>query len=168
LKKDPDTDNERLICNVCYFADHKKCYNEEKNQGDFMCQACIKNYALHIHQQRQIDALTLPYDDLSADDKDVEWKYKGRGPNARMGFSCAKKERPTFTPKIMTVHVMNKVCTVKTETPHDTVRDLKNAFIFYIDDPCRVNEISVKGSDGIELDNSVLLTNIIEGCNWSV
>jgi hypothetical protein len=167
-KKDPDTDTDRLICNICNFADHKKCYNDEKHQVDFICQACIKNYALQIIQQRQIDALTLPYADLSADDKDVEWKYTGRGRNARMSFSCATKERPTFTPKIMLVQIMNEVCKVKTETPHDTVRDLKNAFIFYIEDPCRVNDISVKGPDGIELDNSVLLTDVIEGSDWCV
>jgi len=99
-----------------------------------MCQACIKNYALHIHQQRQIDVLTLPYDDLLVDDKNFEWKYNGRGPNARMGFYCAKKKRPMFTPKIMTVQIIDKVYRVQTETPYDTVRDLKNAFIYHFDD----------------------------------
>ena len=161
LKKDPDTDTDRLICNVCHFADHKKCYSEEKNQGDFMCQACIKNYALHIHQQRQMDALTLPYDDPLAD-KDGEWKYTGRGRNARMSFLRATKEHPTFTPKIIHFYLMDKVCSVKTETPHDTVRDLKNAFIYHIEDPCRINDISIKGPDGTELDNNVLLTNVIQ------
>jgi len=163
LKKDPDTDKDLLICNVCHFADHKKCYNEEKNQGDFMCQACIKNYALHIHQQRQIDALTLPYDDLLVDDKDFEWKYNGRGPNARMGFYCAKKKRPMFTPKIMTVQIIDKVYRVQTETPYDTVRDLKNAFIYHFDDVSFVNKMLVKGQDGNPMRDSVLLTNIIDG-----
>jgi hypothetical protein len=166
-KKDPDTDKDRLICNVCHFADHKKCYNEEKDQCDFMCQACIKNYALHIHQQRQIDALTLPYDDLLADDKDFEWKYKGRGPNARMGFSYAKKERAMFTPKIMTFQIMNEVFRVQTETPYDTVRDLKNAVIHHFDDTCLVNKMLVRGQDGNAMKDSVLLTNIIDGSEFS-
>ena len=170
LKKDPDTDTDRLICNVCHFADHKKCYNEEKNQFEFMCQACIKNYALHIHQQRQIDALKLPYDDPLADDKDFEWKYNGRGPNARMGFSRTTKKRTMstmFTPKIMSVQIMNEVFRVQTETPYDTVRDLKNAFINHFDDVSFVNKMLVKGSDGNAVRDNVLLTNIIDGSEMS-
>jgi len=167
-KKDPDTDNDRLICNVCYYADHKKCYSEEKNQADFMCQACIKNYALYIHQKRQIDALTLPCDDLSVDDKDVEWKYKGHGGNARMTFSCAKKERVMFTPKIMSVQIMDEVYRVQTETPYDTVRDLKNAFVYHFDDVFFVTKMLVKGRDGNLLKDSVLLTNVVDGSEFSV
>lgn len=167
LKKDPDTDYDRLICKVCHFADHRNCYNDEKNQFDFMCQACIKNHAANVLQQRQIDAFTLPYDDPLSDDKDFEWKYNGRGRNARMGFSRTKKERPMstmFTPKIMTVQIMEEVFRVQTETPYDTVRDLKNAFIYHFDD---ANKMLVRGSDGNAVRDNVLLTDIIDGSEMS-
>jgi hypothetical protein len=124
---------------------------------------------MNVLQQRQIDNSALLYNDPLDDDKDFEWKYNGRGRNARMGFSRTKKKQQSimFTPKIMSVQIMEEVYRVQTETPYDTVGDLKNAFIYHFDDVSFVNKMLVRGSDGNVVSDSVLLTNVIDGKDWS-